>query len=648
MLTNVFKDEVRGIDCVIESPTIAYTYSIWDGHVILKGQGDLHNHKYDEFATSIELTSTRNTNGAAPTYILRLYPTSDFFDVYSTDNSTIATIGAVLTILLTSALFFLYDLFVRRDLKSKGALLEAKRAFVRFVSHEVRTPLNSVIMGLTLMQEEIAQALGFNSVDDLLLNESAVAPAAARETRSSEIVRRTKSIDDWEVPGNNNSKALKRKKSGPLAESSSSALKQVFGLAKEIHENALRSVDVLNDLLNYDKIEVGNLKLELVIIPIQHLVEATANEFKQPTAQKKIIFNVDFTSINEQLQKQFQKTEGCSGPTKSIDLRTVGDDIRIAQVVRNLISNAIKFTPAGGSITVQAKWIQKSSGGNQQHCFVLKRGEELTVPTCGLLQISVLDSGAGMTPAQVETVFGDGVQFNANELQKGNGTGLGLHIAKGIMELHEGTLVASSAGLGLGTNFCMTMPLYHIPEEELKEFSSSLSHGIDEENLLDITSCTAAATIAEPEYEAGPLRVLIVDDAGMNRKLLARLLKNHGHICDEADDGDVGVEMMKISMAENELYDTVLLDHEMPRLSGPEAAKQMRAMGSDVFIVGVTGNLLPDDVALFKECGANAVLPKPFRLTALEDLWVEFGIRERLKMEAGNCKRWNDGENNTE
>ena len=79
-------------------------------------------------------------------------------------------------------------------------------------------------------------------------------------------------------------------------------------------------------------------------------------------------------------------------------------------------------------------------------------------------------------------------------------------------------------------------------------------------------------------------------------------------------------------MDKSQPYDTVLLDNEMPVMSGSTAAEHMRAMGSDVFIVGVTGNLLPEDVAHFKESGANAVLPKPFKLSDLETLWMEYGV----------------------
>jgi len=123
------------------------------------------------------------------------------------------------------------------------------------------------------------------------------------------------------------------------------------------------------------------------------------------------------------------------------------------------------------------------------------------------------------------------------------------------------------------------------------------------------------------------MRVLVTDDVSSNSKLLGRILKNHGHLFDTADDGKVAVEMIAASMREGKPYDTLLLDYEMPGMNGPTAAKEVRALGCNIFTVGVTGNLLPDDIAHFLDCGANAVLAKPFKMSALENLWEDHGVR---------------------
>lgn len=100
-----------------------------------------------------------------------------------------------------------------------------------------------------------------------------------------------------------------------------------------------------------------------------------------------------------------------------------------------------------------------------------------------------------------------------------------------------------------------------------------------------------------------------------------------GHEADEAEDGQVAVDLVKQALANQHPYDCILLDWEMPVMKGPDAAKCIRKdLCCDTFIGGVTGNVLPADVAYFKQCGANWVFPKPIRLPDLEAVWTEYGL----------------------
>jgi hypothetical protein len=112
-----------------------------------RGKGDLHNTKYSGFEQSICLTCGDVFNEEfSAQYTMKMYPTEDFFEIYSTNNPRVATIGAILIIVFTSCLFILYDYFVRREFQSKQDLLKAKRQFMRFVSHEVRNEEQSLIL----------------------------------------------------------------------------------------------------------------------------------------------------------------------------------------------------------------------------------------------------------------------------------------------------------------------------------------------------------------------------------------------------------------------------------------------------------------------------------------------------------------------
>lgn len=166
----------------------------------------------------------------------------------------------------------------------------------------------------------------------------------------------------------------------------------------------------------------------------------------------------------------------------------------------------------------------------------------------------------------------------------------------------------------------MTIPLYHVPDR--------LPTEVDQ---FEHTQRIVHTGDAEVFSKDNILRVLVVDDATSNRKLLGRLLKNRGHDHDEAENGKVGLEMVIAAESKGLPYDIVLLDYEMPVMNGPSAAKEIRSRGIDVFIVGITGNMMAEDVAFFRQCGANAVLPKPFKMASLEELCMEYQVTGREK-----------------
>lgn len=161
----------------------------------------MHDEKFDKYRRSALLNPAGLFSSSSASYTLTLYPKDELFDVYSTQNPAVATAGSVCIIIFTSLLFTLYDFFVRQEFTAKRSVLEAKRNFVRFVSHEVRTPLNAVCMGLQLMQEEI------------------------RESQSNLTTRKRYSDNEAKM----------------------------YALTEDILANATSAVGVLNDLLNCDK-----------------------------------------------------------------------------------------------------------------------------------------------------------------------------------------------------------------------------------------------------------------------------------------------------------------------------------------------------------------------------------------------------------
>jgi CheY-like chemotaxis protein len=124
----------------------------------------------------------------------------------------------------------------------------------------------------------------------------------------------------------------------------------------------------------------------------------------------------------------------------------------MSQVIRNIISNALKFTSYGGTIVVACEAVNKA-------CSASNHKTASTVPTSEWLRISVFDDGVGIAPENIGKLFKGIIQFDANKLQGGKGTGLGMFISSGIVDLHGGTIAVTSEGLGRGCTFSVELPL---------------------------------------------------------------------------------------------------------------------------------------------------------------------------------------------
>ena len=253
----------------------------------------------------------------------------------------------------------------------------------------------------------------------------------------------------------------------------------------------------------------------------------------------------------------------------------------------------------------------------------------LDAPRCGSICVSVTDSGAGLSPQQLSEICSEGVQFNANQLQAGQGSGLGLFISKGLTEQHGGVLQVFSEGLGRGATFCMELPLYRSELDTRGVSSGSVRVKPANNSALSAAPNVVHCTYSEQIPEAGEklskeqhdCRVLVVDDAASNRKLLMRILRAKGYVVSEATNGQEAVDLYTRLRAEGEIVDAILMDFEMPVLDGPGATEKLRELGCNCFIAGVTGNVLPADIALFQQAGANSVLAKPLNIETFESVF---------------------------
>ncbi|KAJ1406156.1 hypothetical protein B484DRAFT_404234, partial [Ochromonadaceae sp. CCMP2298] len=418
-LSRIFADDVSGIDIVVKHRGFTLTCRIKNGVAkmiggsIAAGYGDVASRSYAQHKVHVAdaLQSSQSQGETDEEYNLDItfYPTEEFVRDYLTPLPFIVACSGVMLILLVSLVFVGYDVAVRGqaarkeivldtvrgEAARKEIVLETKRRFVRFVSHEIRTPMNAVRLGMTLFSTEIDGLVGKlagKSLEEVT--------AVLQET-----------VADWRQ------------------------------IAVDVLDNCEAAVDVLNDLLNYDKIETGSLKLEFTMVPVWKVLQRTFKTFVLQAREKGIVF---------QLQGEMYDADGSLLVGDLGHLHCLGDDKRIEQVLRNLMSNSLKFTEKMGAVTVLAEYLPDGLP-----FAVIPQAPSLLLdnPRAGAVRITVVDDGAGLSPAQVIDIGKEGVQFNANTLQAGGGSGLGLFIGKGIAEQHGGTMQVSSEGLGKGATF---------------------------------------------------------------------------------------------------------------------------------------------------------------------------------------------------
>jgi signal transduction histidine kinase len=257
VLENLFSHRDSGVDCVLETESLVYTYLVTNGKPELKGAGRLHDPAYESYGKSIDLFSEELFTHTSAHYTLTVYPNDDLFYVFGTDNPTRALAGTLCIMLITSILFIVYDHFVQKELYRKKAITEARRLFVRFISHAIRSPLHSICMGTEILQTTLSQ---FTSHVDS--KRGVASPTTAKEKEETSSLQ--ENLRDWS------------------------------DLASDVMINANCAVNVLSDLIvSYEKVKSDSLPLELSVIPVCALIERSVKEFHLPLVAKKIELEVE-------------------------------------------------------------------------------------------------------------------------------------------------------------------------------------------------------------------------------------------------------------------------------------------------------------------------------------------------------------------
>lgn len=315
-------------------------------------------------------------------------------------------------------------------------------------------------------------------------------------------------------------------------------------------------LSLINNVLDMARIESGKIQLDMKAYCVPETIQKIPWIFQADLRRKNLDFKIDLDIE---------------------DTILFFDMLRLNQIELNLISNAIKYTPEGGSIVYSIKQIRRENG-------------------FAVIKSTVKDSGIGMSPEFCKRVF-DAFERESETENQTFGTGLGLAIAKGLVEQMGGIITVDSTP-GEGTEFTFICNYRIGTEADLT----------DNQDLEAKDVCLSGK------------RILVVEDNALNREITRELLEQEGVIVEEAEDGDVAVE--KVKWSTKGYYDLILMDIQMPRMNGYEAAKTIRNLPNpahnSIPIIALTANAFEEDRQDALDAGMNNHVAKPIRKSELK------------------------------
>ncbi|HKO44170.1 MAG TPA: PAS domain S-box protein [Pyrinomonadaceae bacterium] len=319
----------------------------------------------------------------------------------------------------------------------------------------------------------------------------------------------------------------------------------VVKAAETIRRNALAQSQLVSDLLDLSRLQMGKLSLN-----------------KKPSSLSTIIRDAVETVRDEALAKPVSLSIELDPEVLVVE----GDPVRLGQIAWNLFNNAIKFTPAGGQVSIRL-------GKEDGHAVII-----------------VEDNGQGIVPEFLPHVFEIFRQADASIIRKQGGMGIGLALVKQLAELHEGSVTAESEGVGKGARFTVRLPLYQAG-------ASALSHG-----TRGVTGALKAKFI------------LVVDDSPETTEMLGKLLELEGAFVESARSGK---EALEIARRKN--FDLVISDISMPEMDGYELLQRLRTLPgmTNIPAVALTGYGRSNDVERALNEGFAEHLTKPLDLDEL-------------------------------
>ena len=318
------------------------------------------------------------------------------------------------------------------------------------------------------------------------------------------------------------------------------------GFVRTIHAASEHLLVLINDILDTSKIEAGKLGLDQTSFSLRELIQLMVELLRQKAEEKNIRI---ITEIDSNLFDSL-----------------IGDPHRLKQILLNLLTNAVKFTPKG-LIRITCK-VEEDEAKQQS------------------IALTIIDTGIGIEQEYIDRIFTKFSQEDKSTTRNYGGTGLGMFITKSLVELMGGTIsVSSQKEIGTHVKINLSLP----------------------KNLVPVIQLPAKATTDTSILNN--LHILVVDDNEMNRLVASTVLENHGIIVSEAVNGADAIRKL-----EKESYDLILMDLQMPVMDGLEASLKIRKdLGLSVPIVALTASALNEESHRCLDAGMNDFIIKPFK-----------------------------------
>eukprot|EP01036_Dinobryon_divergens_P030777 gene30777-40074_t len=521
--------------------------------------------------------------------------------------------------------------------KGRKKLVQSKRALIRYMSHEVRSPLNVICSGLNLLWVDITKLSPFKEKAGLL------------ETLTS------------------------------------------------IRQASADVIQTTNDLLQLEKMDSDAFSIVEKIVPCSDLTKI-AESCDVVAREKGILFSVNNQFASEQAETKLDDTcdavEDIETGQADMQVRQPDrataisiDEHKFGQVIRNLISNSAKFTPEGRAIAVNIRRSNEADLAAEladkdapvpSKTSITTPNNEVEYLFAGNVTIEIADTGVGIAPENWDKVFGQFAQFDANKLQGGGGSGLGLWICQQIIKLHGSKIRFHSDGEDLRLIRHVLADIFAPPVFSSGKNLSSVSP--EPFPLIPVPPAAGNAMVGGPFPPSrqlshpGVCKVLVVDDSRTNVKIMIRLVNQISGDCfhrmgrnnratsriggcdtnitsiigsrkqsvvgrgksyhysrgdrgysseeeeeeeEDEDESEVGVEVMYGEADDGQVAVKMVQE-------AAKAAQLMRAGGFKGLIVGVTGNVMAEDRDKYIQSGADYVLGKPVKVNELQQILLQF------------------------